>query len=138
MVTGSDYRSLAVKVREMAQGYLCREPDSTVRVRVADGVGYLTVKTRNVGAVRSEWEYEIPLKDAREMLAEACGTIVEKTRYVVPATDGLLWEIDEFHGRHEGLVVAEIELPAEDSPFSLPDFIGKEVTGDERYYNSNL
>lgn len=138
LVTGTAYRVLAVKAREMAQGYICREPDSTVRVRVADGEGFITVKTRNHGATRNEWEYPIPAADARDMLAEACGPLVEKTRYVVPAGDGLNWEVDEFHGRLEGLVVAEIELPSEDTPFARPEFIGSEVTGDPRYYNSNL
>lgn len=138
LVRGDSYRALASHVREMAQGYVCREPDSTVRVRVADGKGYLTVKTRNRGAVRDEWEFEIPAAEAREMLAEACGGLIEKTRYVVPAGDGLSWEVDEFHGRLEGLVVAEIELPREDAPFVIPPFIGEEVTGDPRYYNSNL
>ncbi len=138
LVTDNSYRCMALRVREMAQGYICREPESTVRVRLADGVGYLTVKTRNRGAVRDEWEFEISAEAALEMLAGVCGQLIEKTRYVVPAADGLFWEVDEFHGRLEGLVVAEIELPTEDTPFEQPRFVGDEVTGNPRYYNSNL
>ncbi len=137
LVINDMYRVEAVEVKEIAQGYLNRSPERTVRVRVSGENAWLTVKTRNVGAVRNEWEYAVPIADAREMLA-ACEGIVEKTRFIVPAHGGMYWEVDEFHGRHEGLRIAEIELPAEDTPFELPAFAGKEVTGDERYYNSNL
>lgn len=138
LVTDGSFADSAICSRSISQGYLNREPERTVRVRLCDGRGYLTVKTRNCGATRHEWEYEIPAADARAMLG-ACGGVIEKTRYIVPAAeDGLKWEVDVFHGRHEGLVVAEIELPTEDTPFTLPPFIGREVTGDPRYYNSNL
>lgn len=89
------------------------------------------------GCVRSEWEYEIPLADGREMLSLCGGSIIHKTRWIVPYDDRL-WEVDEFHDSREGLVVAEIELRAADDRFDLPDFVGEEVTGDPRYYNSNL
>lgn len=138
LVLDSSYRENAVEKLEMAQGYICRDPESTVRVRVADSRGYITVKTRNRGAVRGEWEFEIPLAEARELLAEVCGELIEKTRYIVPGSGGLHWEVDEFRGKLSGLVVAEIELPAEDAIFDIPAFVGKEVTGDARYYNSNL
>lgn len=138
LVNGSDYKAKAVKVKKICQGYLSRDPDRTVRVRLIDDVhGFLTVKTRNSGATRGEWEYPVPASDARDML-EACTGLVEKTRYVVPEASGLSWEVDEFHGRHEGLVVAELEIPSEDYPFVKAEFIGEEVTGDPKYYNSNL
>lgn len=140
LVTDPGFKTAATSCREISQGYLCTDPDTTVRVRISGPQAWLTVKSRNHGAARGEWEYEIPADDAREMIAECCGgRVLEKTRYIVPAAEkGLKWEIDVFHGRHEGLIVAEIELPSEDTPFSLPAFIGKEVTGDVRYYNSVL
>ena len=139
LVTDDSYRALATGHTHMAQGYLSTDPDATVRVRIADGRARLTVKSRNRGAVRGEWEYEIPAEDARAMLESCCGTrMIEKTRYFVPAGNGLVWEVDEFAGRHAGLVVAEIELPAEDTTFEKASFIGQEVTGDIRYYNSTL
>lgn len=137
LVTDTSYKALAVKVMNIAQGYLNRDPDRTVRVRVSDGKAWLTVKTRTESFTRNEWEYEIPLDDGRQML-EACSGVIEKIRYIVPASDGLKWEVDEFRGAHSGLVVAEIELPSEDACFELPAFAGQEVTGDARYYNSNL
>lgn len=138
LVCNDEYRNMTIRCREMAQGYLSSNPDATVRVRIADGVGFLTVKGRNTGAVRAEWEYEIPCGDAREML-ELCeaGSKLEKTRYLVDF-GGRIWEVDEFHGPLQGLVVAEVELEAEDAPLVLPPFVGAEVTGDPRYYNSNL
>ncbi|MCM1067190.1 MAG: CYTH domain-containing protein [Muribaculaceae bacterium] len=139
LVAGSSYRELAESSMEMLQGYLSTDADSTVRVRVCADRAWLTVKSRNVGAVRGEWEYEVPAADARAMLAACCGSrLIEKTRYIVDAGGGLRWEVDEFHGRHSGLVVAEIELPAEDTPFEKAPFIGEEVTGRPEYYNSSL
>lgn len=138
LVKNTNFKPLAVSSRKLMQGYLSRRIDSTVRVRVCDDCAFLTVKGRNHGIVRDEWEYAIPVADAREML-ERCaeGTVIVKTRYNVPF-DGLMWEVDEFHGNHEGLVVAEVELPSADAELSLPPFVGEEVTGDPRYYNSNL
>lgn len=138
LVTDQKYKNLANREEDIAQGYISVDPDRTVRVRIKGCKAYLTVKTRNHGMTRNEWEYSVPVADAREMLAECCGNILSKTRYYVPAGNGLTWEIDEFHGVHEGLTVAEIELPAENAAFSLPAFIGKEVTGDPAYYNSSL
>lgn len=138
LVTNSEYRANAVGIKTIAQGYLCTDPDTTVRVRIAGEQAFVTIKSRNCGAVRGEWEYEIPLADARELLACCGGRTIEKTRYLVPGADGLMWEVDEFGGRHAGLVVAEIELPAEDAPFCRPAFVGEEVTGNPAYYNSVL
>lgn len=139
LVRSSEYRDLAIQKKEMMQGYLSLDPDATVRVRIVDEEAFITVKSRNKGAVRNEWEYSIPVDEGTEMLKTCCKSrLIEKTRYIVEAGDGLKWEIDEFHGSLDGLVVAEIELPEEDYPVILPEFVGKEVTGDPRYYNSSL
>lgn len=139
LVRSSEYRDLAIQKKEMMQGYLSLDPDATVRVRIVDEEAFITVKSRNKGAVRNEWEYTIPVDEGTEMLKTCCKSrLIEKTRYIVEAGDGLKWEIDEFHGSLDGLVVAEIELPEEDYPVILPEFVGKEVTGDPRYYNSSL
>lgn len=137
LVADNSFVDIAYRVVEIAQGYLNTDPDRTVRIRTKDGKGYITVKTRSQGATRGEWEYEIPYTDARELLG-ACTRIIEKRRYLVDAGEGLKWEVDVFSGRLAGLALAEIELPAEDTPFELPSFIAAEVTGDPRYYNSNL
>ncbi len=126
---------------EIAQGYLSSVPERTVRVRLRGGRGYLTVKGKNGGADaarRAEFEYEIPAADARALLALAEPGVIEKERCLVPMADGHTWEVDVFHGENEGLVVAEIELGAEDEPFARPDWLADEVTGDARYYNSSL
>lgn len=139
LVRSSEYRDLAIQKKEMMQGYLSLDPDATVRVRIVDEEAFITVKSRNKGAVRNEWEYSMPVDEGTEMLKTCCKSrLIEKTRYIVEAGDGLKWEIDEFHGSLDGLVVAEIELPEEDYPVILPEFVGKEVTGDPRYYNSSL
>ena len=122
---------------EMAQGYLSRDPQRTVRVRLAGGRGYLTVKGETRGMVRAEYEYEIPPTDARAMLALCDPPLVEKTRYVVDVA-GRRWEVDVFHGANDGLVVAEVELPSETAEVTLPAWVKREVTGEKRYYNSAL
>lgn len=122
---------------EMAQGYLSRDPQRTVRVRLAGGRGYLTVKGETRGMVRAEYEYEVPPSDARAMLALCDSPLVEKTRYVVDAA-GRRWEVDVFHGANDGLVVAEVELPSEMAEVTLPAWVEREVTGEKRYYNSSL
>ncbi|MCM1483393.1 MAG: CYTH domain-containing protein [Muribaculaceae bacterium] len=119
---------------DIRQGYLSVNPEATVRVRTKGERGFLTVKGITQGASRHEWEYEIPLSDAEEML-RLCppDKVLEKTRFIVGR-----WEVDMFHGRLDGLILAEIELRSEDEPVTLPSFIGEEVTGDSRYYNSVL
>lgn len=137
LVQSNAYRAMSTGSVKIEQGYLNTDPERTVRVRVANQKAFITIKSKNEGNVRGEWEYEIPLSDARELL-ELCTRRICKERFLVPCADGLKWEIDEFHGALEGLVLAEIELPSADFGISLPPFIGREVSGDPTYYNSNL
>lgn len=131
------------------QGYIPTLNGMTVRVRIAGTRAFVTFKDHAVGLTRHEFEYEVPVDEARQMLDLMCSPEqIQKTRYIVPACDGIApdgsivknlhWEIDEFGGENEGLVVAEIEVPEEGTTFTLPDWIGPEVTGDHRYYNSQL
>lgn len=120
-----------------SQGYLNRDKARTVRVRIAGEEAFLTIKGTSVGARRAEFEYPIPLWDARELLALCEQPLIEKNRRKI-LHEGFIWEIDEFLGENLGLVVAEIELPAEDAAFTKPDWVGAEVTDDARYFNSNL
>ena len=121
------------------QGYLCTDSDRTVRIRLAGEKGFVTIKGKTVGCSRAEYEYEIPAADAASMLDTLClHPLVEKIRYRQGGPDGKVWEVDEFLGENEGLVVAEIELADENEPFARPAWLGEEVTGDVRYYNSYL
>lgn len=140
LVLSQKYKNVATDAIPIAQGYISTSPERTVRVRLKGDRGFITVKGLTSGCERNEWEYEIPVADAREMLCLVCDeAVLSKTRYIVPYCDGLVWEVDEFHGRLEGLVIAEVELPTADCSLpQLPEFIGREVTGDERYYNSSL
>lgn len=137
LVVNDCYKDVAFKCVTINQGYLNRQPERTVRVRTVDDRGFLTVKGKNKGDVRLEFEYEIPYADAVSLLKLCEPGIVEKKRYYVDYK-GLTWEIDEFHGQREGLVVAEVEIPESGFEYEKPSFIGKNVTGDPRYYNSNL
>ncbi|MDE7347789.1 MAG: CYTH domain-containing protein [Muribaculaceae bacterium] len=137
LVKNNSYRQLADVSHRIYQGYLCREPERTVRVRVKDQRAFLTVKGRNHGASREEFEYEISMEDAEKMLLMCLPPVLEKTRYIVPYK-GKIWEVDEFYGSRAGLVTAEIELKSEEEEYDIPDFVGEDVTGDPRYYNSNL
>jgi len=119
------------------QGYILTDPSKTIRVRLAGDQGYLTIKGLSVGASRPEFEYKIPKEDAVALLDNFCPSSISKVRYKVQF-DNHLWEIDEFAGDNEGLIVAEIELTSEDETFTLPDWIDKEVTAEDKYYNSNL
>lgn len=137
LVKGESWRSLA-KGTLYRQGYLNSAKERTVRVRTAGDAAFITVKGLSVGATRSEFEYEIPVDDARAMLdALAEKPLIEKRRYKIPAGT-LTWEIDEFLGDNSGLIVAEIELASETQEFEKPVWLGEEVTGDPRYFNSNL
>lgn len=137
LVADSSYRAMASGFSDIAQGYLSRDPDRTVRIRIRDERGFLTVKGRNRGEVRAEFEYSVPLEDARQMLDMCSGTVIRKRRYYVDYC-GHRWEIDEFGGDLAPLVVAEIELSDCDESFELPPFASEDVTGDPAYYNSNL
>ncbi len=137
LVKNDSYKTLATSFSHLSQGYLSREPDRTVRVRIKDKKGYLTVKGKNFGSIREEYEYEVPLEDAKKMLNMCLPPILEKTRYIVPI-GGYIWEVDEFGGERQGLVTAEIELSSNDETYVIPEFIGEDITGNPAYYNSNL
>lgn len=135
LVTSDAWRSAPATY--FCQGYLNPNKERTVRVRVAGEKGFLTIKGKSIGASRTEFEYEIPLDDAKELLRLCEGPIIEKYRRIIEFA-GMRWEVDEFLGDNSGLVVAEIELEAEGQTFAKPDWLGQEVTHDSRYYNSNL
>lgn len=123
--------------KHFKQGYISTNPNKTIRVRIAETQAWLTIKGRSVGASRLEYEYEIPLDEASELLENFSESTLEKTRYEI-IYQGKLWEVDVFAGENEGLIVAEIELSSEDEHFELPDWIAEEVTHEKKYYNSNL
>lgn len=135
-----EYKSLAFEVTRIKQGYIASGNGRTVRVRIRGNKGCLTIKgpsdARGLG--RFEWEKEISVEEAEALLTVAEPGIISKSRYLVRADDGHVWEVDEFYGENEGLTMAEIELKSEDEPFILPPFIGREVTGDRRFYNSHM
>jgi len=137
LVTGDEWRSMATGVF-YRQGYLCLEKERTVRVRIAGDKAFLTVKGRSSGISRMEYEYPIPLEDARVLLAQLCvQPVIEKKRYRI-RYQGFVWEVDEFIGENEGLLVAEIELAAEGQVFEKPSWVGAEVSSDRRYANAGL
>jgi len=137
LVKGNAWRRL-VTGKHYRQGYLTSDKDRAVRVRTIGETGYLTIKGISIGASRCEYEYEIPLNDANEMLDNLClQPLIKKTRYKIPF-EGLVWDVDEFGGANQGLIVAEVELETEDQFFVKPDWIGEQVTDDPRYYNANL
>lgn len=137
LVEDSSYKAVAVRHTDIVQGYLSRVPERTVRVRTAGGEGRLTVKGKNRGMVREEYEYSVPYADATGMLGLCEKPLLEKTRWIVPY-GGYEWEVDEYHGAREGLCLAEVELPDEGVEPPLPVFVGPEVTGNPAYYNSQL
>ena len=137
LVKGVDWKAMAKGTR-YRQGYLNSVKERTVRVRTIDDKGFLTVKGITTGATRSEFEYEIPAADADAMLTDLCEKpLIEKNRYKIQAGRHV-WEIDEFFGENQGLIVAELELTTENETFEKPGWVGEEVTGDPRYFNSNL
>ncbi|MEA3486144.1 MAG: CYTH domain-containing protein [Thermodesulfobacteriota bacterium] len=137
LLKDGSWRSLAMGTK-YRQGYLNSTKERVVRVRTIDDNGFLTVKGITTGATRVEYEYEIPEKDATEMLDELCEKpIIEKNRHKINFA-GFIWEVDEFFGENQGLIVAEIELENEEQSFEKPEWIGDEVTGDPKYFNSNL
>lgn len=137
LLAGDGWRGLGTPTL-MRQGYLVADAVRTVRVRIEGERAVITVKGKSTGASRGEWEYAIPVPDAAELLDGLCEQpLVEKVRHRIEHA-GHVWEVDEFLGLNAGLVVAEIELGAEDEAFDKPDWIGREVTGDKRFYNSSL
>ena len=147
LVNSDRYKELAIGRQTIKQGYLSKDPDRTVRVRVKDDRAYLTIKSRpnENGFSRFEWEKEIDVMDAEQLLA-LCPDTIKKTRWLVPCLSPqtsnlsplLIWEVDEFHGRLAGRVLAELELPTEDTPFVKPAWLGEEVTGNPAWYNANM
>lgn len=136
-----EYKHLATNATRICQGYIASGNGRTVRVRIRGDKGYLTIKgpSDRKGLGRFEWEKEIPVAEAEALMGICEPGIIEKTRWLVPSPDGRhTWEVDEFWGENEGLVMAEIELESEDAPYEKPAFIGREVTGDRRYYNSHM
>ena len=139
-LVNGEFRQLAVRKIRITQGYLSKEAKRTVRVRVNDHQGFLTVKGKpnTTGITRFEWEKEISLEEGKQLMKLCEPGIIDKTRFIVPEETGLNFEVDEFYGENDGLLLAEIELPSEDHKFTKPQWLGKEVTGDPRYHNSML
>jgi adenylate cyclase len=137
LVHGEAWRAEVLTSSSLRQGYLSHGEVTTVRVRTDDRSAWLTIKTQTRGITRGEFEYSIPVDDAEKLLDACGGRVIEKVRYIVPC-GRLRWEIDVFGGKNAGLVLAEIELSSEQEEFDRPDWIGSEVSGDPRYYNSNL
>ena len=141
LVTSDCYKTVAVARYHIRQGYISREKTGTVRIRITDEKAFLTIKGKPAEGhfARYEWEKEIDVQEAQELMRLCQGTIIDKTRWIVPAAeDGLKWEVDEFHGKHEGLTLAEIELTSEEQEVEKPNFVGEDVTSDPRYYNANM
>lgn len=138
LVTSDEWRQFVTKSSKFRQGYLGAAETSSVRVRLSDENANLNIKSVTLGVSRLEYEYQIPVSDAQEMLDKLCRKpLIEKIRHIV-YHEGHCWEIDEFYGRNQGLIVAEIELSSVDEHFSLPEWAGREVTDEARYYNVAL
>jgi adenylate cyclase len=139
LVSSDAFKNDALRKNHIAQGYLNSTPERTVRVRIKDDTGYLTIKGKSneTGLSRFEWEKEIPLEEAKALLLLCEKGIIEKNRYEVPVGKQL-FEVDEFFGENEGLLLAEVELQSESEFFEKPHWLGDEVTQDQRYYNSYL
>lgn len=152
LVKDDSYKKDAVKSCRIKQGYIAHDGGNTVRVRIRDNEGFITIKGPFKGLGRPEWEKLIPVDEAEELLQLCHGGFIDKTRHIIPCerfldsaqgaplemTKTLFFEVDEFHGDNEGLVMAEIELPSDDADFPRPEWLGEEVTGDKHYYNSYL
>jgi adenylate cyclase len=135
----SEFRQSAIQEIKIIQTYLSIDPDKTIRIRTADDKAFITIKNRPDGKSisRGEWEFQIPLSDAKEMMSLCLPGRIVKTRYLVPVGSHT-FEVDVFHDKNEGLIIAEIELTTEDEQFEKPDWLGDEVTGRAEYYNANL
>lgn len=138
LLANDDWRKQVTRSVEYRQGYLTSEPTSSIRVRISDNHAWLNIKSATIGTQRHEFEYEIPVNDGNEIIDYLCRKpLIEKTRHFVDLGK-YLWEIDEFKGANEGLIVAEIELESAGEIFDKPSWLGAEVTHDLRYYNNNL
>ena len=139
LVKNDDFKKASYQKNKIKQGYLCSHQSNTVRVRIADETGFLTIKgpSNESGTTRFEWEKEIDKNEAEELLLLCEPSIIDKTRYLVK-NEHLVFEVDEFYGDNLGLVIAEIELSSEDEVFEKPAWLGQEVTGIEKYYNSKM
>lgn len=135
-----DFKAEATHHQIIKQGYISSDPRRTLRIRISDNKGFITIKgaSNMSGTTRFEWEKEITVNEANELLKLCEPGIIEKTRYSIPEKNGLMFEVDVFYGENDGLIIAEIELPNENYPFEKPKWLGNEVTGIERYYNSKL
>lgn len=140
LVSSDAFKSQATGSYEIMQGYLCKEPGKTIRVRIRDTRAFLTIKSSLLrdGLAKFEWEKEIELSDAKELMQICLPGVISKTRYIIPADVGRKWEVDVFHGRLDGLVLAELELGAENEAYTRPEWLGEEVTGQPQYYNANM
>lgn len=140
LVISDAFKSQATGSYEIMQGYLCKEPGKTIRVRIRDTRAFLTIKSSLLrdGLAKFEWEKEIELSDAKELMQICLPGVISKTRYIIPADGERKWEVDVFHGRLDGLVLAELELGAENEAYTRPEWLGEEVTGQPQYYNANM
>lgn len=136
LVKNDAFKDQMLRSHYITQGYLCKDPERTVRVRIIDKEGWLTVKGKSnpSGSSRLEWEKSIPLEDAKQLLVLALDVPIEKIRHIVPF-ENFTFEVDEFLTHNKNLILAEIELPSEDTLFPHPDWLGQEVTGEPSYYN---
>ena len=138
LVCSDEWRHFHTRVSVIRQAYLSLSDALTIRVRIVDDrEAFVAIKSARQGAARDEYEYAIPLEDARQLLPMRIGAILTKRRHIIE-TNGLEWEVDVFDGAHKGLVLAEIELDDADTPFERPHWLGREVTDDHRYYNGFL
>ena len=139
LVTSTDFKSQAFNEKQISQGYLNSDPERTVRIRIANNKGFLTIKGKGnkSGMSRFEWEKEIPLEEARALLTLSEKGAINKMRFEIKVGNHI-YEVDEFYGENEGLIIAEIELSSETEPFEKPDWLGEEVTNDSRFYNAYL
>ena len=137
LVIDDSWKPQVVRSHVLKQGYLASSPGPTVRIRTSDESAFLTIKGKTIGFSRVEFEYEVPMEEALDLLKLSANTPIEKTRYIIKA-DGHVWEIDVFEGANQGLVLAEVELQSEDEQIVLPSWVGIEVSDDPRYFNSYL
>jgi len=140
LVNNEDYKLEASEIHHIVQGYLNRDPERTLRIRIDNADAYITIKGKSnaTGTTRFEWQKKIPIDEAKRLLELAEPGIIEKVRYIIPVENNLVFEVDEFLGEHEGLTLAEIELEDEEQLFTKPKWLGKEVTGEKKYYNSYI